>query len=45
MKKIKSKLLTCPAIKIYSLEEVGLSVSIILLNYDFCEYVKFEAIS
>ena len=42
----KSIFLTCPHHKICRVEEaVGLKVRIILQNYDFCEYVKFGAIS
>ena len=44
--KWKSKFLTCPRHKIYRVETVGLKSSNLYLKiYDFCEYVKFGAIS
>ena len=42
--KWKSAFLTCHCHEIYREEAVGLKISN-LKNYDFCEYVKFGAIS
>ena len=44
--KWKSTFLTCPCHKIYRVEAVGLKNSNYTYKfYDFCEYVKFGAIS
>ena len=44
--KWKSRFFTCPCHKIYREEAVGLKkFQLCLKNYDFCEYVKFRAIS
>ena len=44
--KWKSTFLTCPCHEIYRVEAVGLQNSnYTFKNYDFCEYVKFGAIS
>ena len=47
--KMKSRFLTCPCHKIYREEAIDLKkVPIIFLyfkNYDFCEYVKFGAVT
>ena len=43
--KWKSTLLTCHCHEIYREEAVGLKSSNYTKKYDFCEYVKFEAIS
>ena len=46
--KMKSTFLTCPCHEIYRVEVVGIykkKIKLYLNKYDFCEYMKFGAIS